>query len=81
MTLTRPPAGAPRPYRFPDFTHHRLDNGLGVWVVPLPGRELVSVQLLTDAGAAAEEEALAGIAALTARTLVTGTQRDRKSVV
>jgi zinc protease len=71
----RPPAGAPRPYRFPDFTHHRLANGLGVWLVPLPDRELVSIHLLTDAGAAAEAESQGGIAALTAQLLVTGTRR------
>lgn len=71
----RPPATAPRPYRFPDFVRHELPNGLGVWLVPLPERELVSVHLLTDAGAATEDEATAGIAALTAQLLVTGTQR------
>jgi zinc protease len=71
----RPAATAPRPYRFPDFTHQRLANGLGVWLVPLPERELVSIHLLTDAGAAAEEEAQGGIAALTAQVLVTGTRR------
>ncbi|MDQ2689582.1 MAG: insulinase family protein [Chloroflexota bacterium] len=75
MTVARPPSGAPRPYRFPDFVRHRLPSGLGVWLVPLPDRELVSVHLLTDAGASAEDEAQAGIAALTAQLLVTGTQR------
>ena len=75
MIAERPPAGAPRPYRFPDFTQHRLANGLGVWLVPLPDRELVSIHLLTDAGAAAEDEAQAGLAALTAQLLVTGTRR------
>jgi zinc protease len=75
MTAARPVAGAPRPYRFPDFTQHRLANGLAVWLVPLSDRELVSVHLLTDAGAAAENESQAGIAALTAQVLVTGTQR------
>ncbi|MGH2446246.1 MAG: M16 family metallopeptidase [Thermoleophilaceae bacterium] len=74
MTL-RPPATAPRPYRFPDFSRHSLPNGLRVWLVPLPYRELVSVHLLTDAGAAAEDEAHGGVAALTAQLLVTGTQR------
>jgi len=73
--IARPVAGAPRPYRFPDFARHRLANGLGVWLVPLPDRELVSIHLLTDAGAAAEDEARAGIAALTAQLLVTGTRR------
>jgi len=74
MTL-RPVATTPRPYRFPDFVRHRLSNGLGVWLVPLPDRELVSVHLLTDSGAAAEDEAQAGVAALTAQLLVTGTRR------
>ena len=73
--IARPPATAPRPYRFPDFVRHELPSGLGVWLVPLPERELVSVHLLTDAGAATEDEASAGIAALTAQLLVTGTQR------
>ncbi len=75
MTVARPPAGSPRPYRFPDFSHARLSNGLGLWVVPLPDRELVSVHLMTDTGAAAEDETQAGIAALTAQLLVTGTER------
>lgn len=71
----RPAATAPRPYRFPDFQRHRLANGLSVWLVPLPDRELVSIHLLTDAGAAAEDEEHGGVAALTAQLLVTGTQR------
>ncbi|MGI8998493.1 MAG: M16 family metallopeptidase [Candidatus Limnocylindria bacterium] len=73
--IARPIAGSPRPYRFPDFSHQRLDNGLGVWLVPLRDRELVSIHLLTDAGAASEDEQQAGIAALTAQVLVTGTRR------
>ena len=72
--IARPPAGAPRPYRFPDFVRHTLPNGMGVWFVPLGERELVSVHLLVDAGAAAEDEAEAGVAALTAQVLVTGTR-------
>ena len=71
----RPPSGEPRPYHFPAFTHERLPNGLTVWSVPLPDREVVSVHLLVDGGAAAESEAEAGIANLAAETLVTGTRR------
>ena len=70
----RPPPTAPREYRFPDFEHTSLANGMGVWTVPLPDRELVSVQLVTDAGAASEDESKAGVAALTAQLLVTGTR-------
>jgi predicted Zn-dependent peptidase len=71
----RPAPGTPRPYHFPHFTHHRLANGLTVWTVPLPDRDLVSVHLLVDGGAAAESETEAGIAALAAESLVTGTRR------
>jgi predicted Zn-dependent peptidase len=79
MTATvnpqRPTAGAPRPYRFPDFVRSRLPNGMTVWVVPVPSAAVVNVHLLVDAGAAAEDEAHAGVAALTAQLLVTGTRR------
>jgi zinc protease len=71
----RPAPGTPRPYHFPHFTHDRLPNGLTVWSVPLADRDVVSVHLLVDGGAAAETEAEAGIAALTAESLVTGTRR------
>ncbi|MGH2456226.1 MAG: M16 family metallopeptidase [Candidatus Limnocylindria bacterium] len=71
----RPTPGAPRPYRFPDFDRRRLENGLTVWMVPLAGATMANVHLLVDAGAAAEDEAHAGVAALTAHLLVTGTRR------
>jgi zinc protease len=71
----RPAPGAPRPYHFPNFIHRPLDSGLTLWVVPLPDRDMVSVHLLVDGGAASESEADGGIAALTAESLVTGTKR------
>lgn len=71
----RPAPATPRPYHFPDFTHRRLPNDLTVWVVPIADRTMVNVQLLVDAGAAAETEPAGGIAALTAEVLVTGTRR------
>jgi zinc protease len=71
----RPTPGAPRPYHFPEFDRRALDNGLTVWMVPLPGTTMVNVHLLTDAGAASEDEAHGGVAALTAQLLATGTQR------
>ncbi len=42
---------------------------------PAADREMVSVHLIVDGGAAAESEAEAGIANLAAETLVTGTRR------
>ena len=71
----RPPAARPRPYHFPPFERHVLANGLRVWLVPLPERELANVHLLVDAGAASEDEPRGGVAALTAQLLVTGTRR------
>ncbi len=63
----RPPSGAPRPYRFPDFERRELTNGMRVWMVPLPGATMTNVHLVVDAGAASEDEAHAGVAALTAQ--------------
>ncbi|MEO8251046.1 MAG: pitrilysin family protein [Chloroflexota bacterium] len=71
----RPIAGTPRPYHFPSFTRRQLPNGLTIWIVPIAGSTLVNVHLLVDGGAAAEDEPHAGIAALTAQLLVTGTRR------
>ena len=71
----RPPAGEPRPYHFPLFERRRLSNGVTIWLVPLEASSLVSVHLLVDAGAAAEDEAHGGVAALTAQLLVSGTRR------
>jgi zinc protease len=71
----RPAPGVPRPYHFPSFARRQLPNGLNVWTIPVTGSSLVNVHLLVDAGAAAEDEPLGGIAALTAQLLVTGTRR------
>ena len=71
----RPAPGVPRPYHFPSFSRRQLANGLNVWTIPVPGSSLVNVHLLVDAGAAAEDEPLGGVSALTAQLLVTGTRR------
>jgi predicted Zn-dependent peptidase len=71
----RPQPTQPRPYHFPPFERTQLANGLTVWLLALPEREVANVHLLVDAGAASEEEAHGGEAALTARLLVTGTRR------
>jgi predicted Zn-dependent peptidase len=71
----RPTPGAPRPYHFPDFVRSSLPNGMSIWVVPLPSASVVNVHLLVDGGAAAEDESHAGVAALAAQLLVTGTRR------
>ncbi|HEX6139774.1 MAG TPA: pitrilysin family protein [Candidatus Limnocylindria bacterium] len=71
----RPRPGAPRPYSFPAFDRRELSNGLTVWMVPIAGATMANVHLLVDGGAASEDEAHGGVAALTAQLLVTGTRR------
>ncbi len=71
--LPRPTAGAPRAYEFPTVHRGALANGLRVLTVPMPRLPLVTVLALVDAGAATEPVSLAGVASLTARTLMEGT--------
>ena len=70
---TRPTPGAVRPYEFPVVHHHVLSSGMRLVVVPMPRLPLVSVLALVDAGASGEANTVAGVAQLTARTLVEGT--------
>lgn len=75
MTIaTRPEPGTPRPFHFPNVERRATSNGMSVWLLPLPDRELVNLHLLFDAGAATEDEPHGGVAALTAQLLVTGTR-------
>jgi zinc protease len=75
VTAERPHATAARPYRFPGFTRHKLDNGMELIVAPVRRLPLVSVRALVDAGASVERSHVAGVAALTARALAEGTSR------
>ena len=71
----RPEPGRPRTYHFPPFHRERLDNGLTVIHAHLPGRPLLSAQLLILDGAASEPPDRAGVTALTMRALTEGTSR------
>jgi zinc protease len=70
----RPAPGPPRPYHFPRFERATLDNGLSVIVVPVDKLPVVTVSLVTDAGAVPEPDGQGGIARLTARALLEGTK-------
>lgn len=76
----RPPvAGPPRPWRFPSFSRTRLDNGVDVLACPLGGQQLVTVRLVSGAGATAERTH--GAATLLARSLAEGTEeRDGEAL-
>jgi zinc protease len=71
----RPSPGQPRAYSFPPFERTILPSGLQVLVVHLPGRPLVSANLIVRRGAADESAELAGATALAARAMTEGTER------
>lgn len=71
----RPAPGTPRPYHFPGFVRAVLPNGLTVLASHLPGRPLLSAQLLLEGGAGSEQPAMAGVTVLAAEALTEGTAR------
>ena len=71
---TPPPAAPPREARIPQAVERTLENGLRVIVVPKPEIPLVASRLMIRAGAAADPNGKAGVAALTATVLTQGTK-------
>ena len=78
MTATvptrRPVPGPTRPYHFPRFERRRLSNGVQLLVAPIAKLPLVSVIALVDAGAVCDARGQEGVAQLTAKLLLEGTQ-------
>lgn len=75
VVAKRPTHGEPRPYQFPRFERQELSNGLGLIVVDLPGRALVTASLVLPSGAVDEPAELAGVTSLMARALTEGTKQ------
>ncbi len=75
----RPPAGAPPRLRLPEFRVFHPSDHLQLWVAEHGVVPEVSLRLLLDAGAAAEDANQAGVAELTARLLTEGAG-DRDAV-
>ncbi len=71
----RPEPGQPRTYTFPSFTRTVLPSGMQVLVVQIPGRPLVSANLIVRRGASDEPADLAGATVLMARAMTEGTER------
>jgi zinc protease len=71
----RPSPGLPRTYQFPEFERAILPSGMQVLTVHLPGRPLVSANLIVRRGASDEPAALGGVTVLAARALTEGTER------
>jgi predicted Zn-dependent peptidase len=71
----RPSPGQPRPYNFPKFERTVLPSGLQVLAVHVPGRPLVSANLIFRSGAVDEPADLSGATVLVARAMTEGTER------
>ncbi|HEU4632009.1 MAG TPA: pitrilysin family protein [Gemmatimonadaceae bacterium] len=68
----RPEPAEPRPYHFPRFERHVLDNGLGLVVAPVHKLPVVTLLAVTEAGAVADPTGREGIAQLAAAALGEG---------
>jgi zinc protease len=83
VLATRPSAAPPREYHFPHFERTSLAGGLTVLTAHLPGRPLLSAQLLLRGGSGGgitkEPAERAGVTVLMARALSEGT-RERDAV-
>jgi zinc protease len=75
ILAARPSAGQPRDYEFPRFERTILPSGLQVLTVDVPGRPLVSANLVIRRGAAEEPAEFAGATVLAARAMTEGTER------
>lgn len=75
--IPRPGPRPARAWRFPEIHRARLDNGLRIATIQLPGKTFCAAQVVLDAGAAIDE--VEGVASLLARTFNEGTQRREAS--
>src|SRR5258705_11753402 len=71
--VSPPPAGALRPYVFPQVEQFALGNGLKVILVEKHTLPVVEGRLILDAGAMREPASTNGLASLTGRLLSAGT--------
>ncbi len=75
ILAVRPSPGQPRAYEFPAFGRTILPSGLQVLEVNVPGRPLISANLVVRRGAVDESADVAGATILAARAMTEGTQR------
>ncbi len=73
VTSLRPKPGPVRSYRFPRFTDQTLPGGIRLVTAPVAKLPVVTVLVIVDAGSANDPAGKEGVAALTAATLLEGT--------
>jgi len=71
----RPSPGQPRAYDFPRFERTVLSSGLQILAVHVPGRPLISANLVIRRGGSDEPAEFAGATVLAARAMSEGTER------
>ena len=71
----RPSPGPQRDYHFPRFVRRRLDNGLELIVATVTKLPLVTVAVVVDAGAVCDSVGQEGVARLTAKLMLEGTEK------
>ena len=71
----RPKPGPTRSYHFPDFHDEMLPNGIRLVTAPVAKLPVVTVMVVVDAGSTNDPAGKEGVAALTAGTLLEGTQQ------
>lgn len=69
-----PRAGAPRPFRFPSFSHHVLANGLEVYAAPMRQTPLVHFEVLLPASGQFDTVGRPGLASLHSELIDEGTE-------
>ena len=75
ILAVRPSPGVPRAYQFPPFEREVLPSGMQVLTVNVPGRPLISANLIVRQGASDEPALFGGVTVLAARALTEGTER------
>jgi predicted Zn-dependent peptidase len=75
VTSLRPKPGPVRSYQFPDFSDERLPSGIRLVTAPVRKLPLATVLVVIDAGSTSDPAGKEGIAALTAGTLLEGSER------
>ena len=75
VTSLRPKPGPTRSYRFPEFLDDPLPSGIRLVTAPVAKLPVATVLVIVDAGSTNDPAGREGVAALTAATLLEGTER------
>ncbi|MFL5570987.1 MAG: M16 family metallopeptidase [Gemmatimonadaceae bacterium] len=75
VTALRPKPGPARSYRFPEFSDEELPAGMRLVTAQVTKLPVVTVLVVADAGSTNDPAGKEGVAALTAGTLLEGTDR------